>query len=241
MNSASLPPLTSQDSGAFKSKSLGIQMGDKTGSVTGSKRLPSSNAMKSASPAFISANKEVLKQNINVQLYEVLKESGIDYNTIKVMVKHKSRISQNYKRSQNTLMTEKVKNWRTTRKMMVHKDIGKEYKDKLSLFYNNIVGDKKIEGIGVEELEDPLITLGITKTRAEIEGILASFKTHIPGRLSFEEFLSILNGNKIQKRNTSSSTAILEFFRSRICLLRYDRRKSVKRRRPKDPTTKHDC
>jgi Ca2+-binding EF-hand superfamily protein len=214
-----LPMLSPLDStGVMRQKSQKMMATDKMQSLTGSKRIAPDGSMKANSPEFISANKEVLKQNINVQLYEVLKESGIDYNTIKVMVKHKTRISQNYKRSQNTLMSDKVKNWRTTRKMMVHKDVGKEYKDKLRLFYNNIVGDRKIDGIGIDELEDPLITLGISKSRTEIENILSSFKTHIPGRLSFDEFLSILNGNRIQKRNTSSSTAILEFFRS-MCYL----------------------
>lgn len=188
---------------------------DKSQSVQGSKRIMA-NLPKKGSPAFISANKEVLKQNINVQLYEILKESGIDYNTIKVMVKHKTRISQNFKRNQNTLMAEKVKDWRVQRKMMIHKDIGKEYKEKLRLLYNNISEDRKTEGIGIEQLEDPLITLGIAKNKAEIERILGSFKTEVPGKLSFDEFLNILNGQKMQRRNSSSSTAILEFFRSNV-------------------------
>ena len=190
-----LPPISSTDQeSAFRIKRGGARKG----------------------PEVITVNREVLNQNINVQLYEVLKESGIDYNTIKLMVKHKTRISQAFKQSKKTINAENIKNWRTKRKLMVHRDIGNEYRDKLRGFYDNIAGDKKAEGIGADELEDPLITLGISKNKSEIEKILHSFKTHIPGKLSFEEFLSILNGNKIQKRNTASSTAILEFFRSRL-------------------------
>lgn len=92
-----------------------------------------------------------------------------------------------------------------------------EYREKLRGYYNNIAGDKVQSGIGADELEDPLITMGITNDRTEVENILNSFKTHIPGKLNFEEFVCILNGNQVQKKNNkTSSTAILEFFRNMI-------------------------
>ena len=160
-------------------------------------------------------NDEVLNQNINVQLYEILKESGIDYNTIKIMIKHKRGINKDCKHFQQVIQTTKNKDWRVKRKLMVHKDLSKEYTEKLKGYYNNIAGEKQVSGIGADELEDPLITLGIAKNRAEVEEILNSFKTHKFGKLNFEEFINILNGTKMQKKGKNSSTAILEFFRSR--------------------------
>ena len=162
-------------------------------------------------------NNEVLNQNINVQLYEILKQSNIDYNTMKIMMKHKWIVSKNFKNNQKILKDNKVKEWRVKRHMMMHKDLNKDYRTKLRGYYNNIVGDgDAAEGIGADELEDPLITLGITKNRQEVDDIFSGFKTHVKGVLNFEEFIEILNGNKIQKRGGASSTAILEFFRNMI-------------------------
>ena len=165
--------------------------------------------------AYDAANRELLNQNINVQLYEILKDSGIDYNTIKLMVKHKNIVSSNFKRNEKILAGEKSKMWRIKRHMQVHKDMNQTFKQKLRKYYNSISDNRKttVSDIGVAELEDPLITLGICKTRSEVEQVLNSFKTHVPGRLTFEEFMSIINGNKMQKRNKHSSTAILEFYR----------------------------
>ena len=182
-------------------------------------------------PELDKANREILKQNINVQLYEILKDSGIDYDTIKIMVRHKNKISDNYKQCQKLLSTEKNKQWRRTHKMMVHKDLGGDYKQKLKGYFNSIsssgkssngVGDNQItaaKGIGVEELEDPLITLGICKSREEVKEVLGSFNTQFSGRLNFEEFVNIVNGIKMQKKNRVSSTAILEFFRSTFLIM----------------------
>lgn len=114
--------------------------------------------------------------------------------------------------------------------MMVHKDLGGDYKQKLKGYFNSIVSSGKsstgmpdTEGtgkkaIGVEELEDPLITLGISRSREEVQEVLASFNTQAFGKLNFEEFVNIVNGIKMQKKNRVSSTAILEFFRSSISL-----------------------
>lgn len=78
-------------------------------------------------PGFnMAANNELLNQNINVQLYEILKESGIDYNTIKIMVKHKNTISKQFRDNQKVLAADKTKAWRVRRNLMVHKDLNKE-------------------------------------------------------------------------------------------------------------------
>ena len=111
--------------------------------------------------------------------------------------------------------------------MMVHKDLGSDYKLKLKGYFNSIASSSKSSNgfadqesiankrIGVEELEDPLITLGICRTREEVQEVLCSFNTQAPGKMNFEEFVNIVNGIKMQKKNRVASTAILEFFRSR--------------------------
>ena len=73
--------------------------------------------------------------------------------------------------------------------------------------------------IGLAELEDPLITLGIAKSREEVTDIINDFDVNQNGKLEFDEFLDILNGKsqKKDRKNTNrkNNTAILEFFRSK--------------------------
>lgn len=49
--------------------------------------------------------------------------------------------------------------------------------------------------IGLEELDGPLIGLGITEDREEIRRMIAAVDTDINGEISFEEFLTLINNS----------------------------------------------
>ena len=49
--------------------------------------------------------------------------------------------------------------------------------------------------IGLEELDGPLIGLGITENREEIKKMIAAVDTDINGEISFEEFLILINNS----------------------------------------------
>lgn len=72
--------------------------------------------------------------------------------------------------------------------------------------------------IGLTELEDPLVTLGIANSREEVNTIINAFDVNKNGKLEFDEFLDILNGKSQNKEqlqvSSKNNTAILEFFQS---------------------------
>lgn len=77
----------------------------------------------------------------------------------------------------------------------------KEYFDSLDF---NLGGS-----IGVDELEDPLIAMGIVDNREQVQKLVTAVDEDGSGEIEFEEFLSIIKGTSGQDEN---SKAIKDFF-----------------------------
>ena len=60
--------------------------------------------------------------------------------------------------------------------------------------------------IDVEELADPLLSSGITKSVAEVKSLVGSFDDDNSGGIGFQEFLSIMKTNYISTSSTTTST-----------------------------------
>lgn len=110
--------------------------------------------------------------------------------------------------------------------------------------------------IGIEELEEPLISLGIAETREQVRRIVDLVDKDGSHQIEFGEFIAIL---KAKNQNTPGSTqndnqsaAIIEFFKglisslvsckhsTRYLLYRYDRRKVVRWGYPQKFTLQFD-
>ncbi len=78
--------------------------------------------------------------------------------------------------------------------------------------YNPYINLKK-GGIGLNELEQPLISLGIAESREEVKKIIDSVDDD--GNIEFKEFLCIIKGKEKRggARNNSKNAAIIEFFK----------------------------
>ena len=63
--------------------------------------------------------------------------------------------------------------------------------------------------IGVDELTDPLISLGIAETVEEVQKIVDSVDDDQSGQIEFREFLQIIGGAQEDK----GDTGIIDFFK----------------------------
>ena len=73
--------------------------------------------------------------------------------------------------------------------------------------------------IGLDELEDPLIALGLAQTRDEVEKLIADVDDDESGQIEFKEFLSIMSS--VHKGGSDVGTEkspIYDFFKSMILL-----------------------
>jgi centrin-1 len=86
-------------------------------------------------------------------------------------------------------------------------------KNKYKKFYNEIAivfPDGK-DGIGVEQLEEPFISLGLAYSREEVMELISLVDDDNSNRIEFEEFLRIIH-NKSRKK-AKDNTNITKFFK----------------------------
>jgi len=95
-------------------------------------------------------------------------------------------------------------------------DFEDDKRQKLRNYFNSLDDDGS-EAIGVDELETPLIALGLVDNRAQVHDIVMAVDDDGTGMIEFEEFLKIIKGGKNSKdTNTGgkvdSTAAIKSFF-----------------------------
>lgn len=95
-------------------------------------------------------------------------------------------------------------------------EFNEEYRKKIRDYFDSLdSGDT--HSIGILELEEPLITLGIAKGRTEVKKIMDEIDKDKSGEIEFDEFLEILKGKTniygSQEKKLADS-AITQFFKS---------------------------
>ena len=97
-------------------------------------------------------------------------------------------------------------------------EFNEDYRTKIRNYFDSL--DVLNTGsIGIEELEEPLITLGIAKGRKEVKKIMDEIDEDGSGEIEFNEFLMILKGKTTiygDQKQEESNSAITEFFKSMI-------------------------
>jgi Ca2+-binding EF-hand superfamily protein len=84
---------------------------------------------------------------------------------------------------------------------------------KLRLYFGSLDDDGS-GSIGVDELEDPLIALGLVDNRQQVQKIVQMVDDDGSEMIEFEEFLSIIKGGSNKKEGAvdDGTGAIYEFF-----------------------------
>ena len=73
---------------------------------------------------------------------------------------------------------------------------------KLQQCFTSLVDDEKSESIGVDELEDPLIALGLVDNRQQVQQIVQMVDEDGSKMIEFNEFLDIIKGGSRSNNNS---------------------------------------
>ena len=90
-----------------------------------------------------------------------------------------------------------LKRWQESRGRKLEFDV--KTQNKYKCFYDEIEGYNKEPnsvGVGVEQLEEPFISMGLAFSREEIQELILSVDEDESGRIEFDEFLRIVNNKK---------------------------------------------
>ena len=86
-----------------------------------------------------------------------------------------------------------MRNWLKSRGKGQFIDFGDDQMKQLRIYFNSLDSDGG-GSIGTDELEDPLIALGLLDSRAQVEKIVDAVDDDGSGMLEFAEFLQIIKG-----------------------------------------------
>ena len=104
----------------------------------------------------------------------------------------------------------------------------KDEERKLLRMYFDSLDDDGSGSIGVDEMEDPLIALGLVENRAQVQKIVDAVDDDGTGNIEFNEFLSIIKGGNKNKEGgeddggkagasmDENTKAIFEFFKKLV-------------------------
>ena len=109
------------------------------------------------------------------------------------------------------LMDYEMKRWQEKRGKYVEFDI--KTMNKYQKYYEEMrtINPDGEEGIGVDQLEEPFISLGLAYTRDEINNLISSVDDDGSGRIEFGEFLRIIHNKS--KLKTQGNNKITSFFK----------------------------
>jgi hypothetical protein len=89
--------------------------------------------------------------------------------------------------------------WLKTRGKKKFIDFDDDQRILLRKYFNSLDADGGGD-IGVDELEEPLIALGLVDTREQVKKIVDTVDTDLTEKIEFEEFLSIVKGDASSKQ-----------------------------------------
>mmetsp|Transcript_43321 Transcript_43321/g.50147 ORF Transcript_43321/g.50147 Transcript_43321/m.50147 type:complete len:276 (-) Transcript_43321:73-900(-) len=149
----------------------------------------------------------------NSDLKALVLSSGLKVKSYHELMETKKEKQKQYKENVGKLVESQERKWMAShgRKHLISFD-DKE-RAKLKQYFNSLDDDGS-GSIGIEELEGPLISLGIASTRDEVQKIIDSVDEDGSGQIEFNEFLHIISS----KNNDSSDgdQGIVDFFKDMI-------------------------
>lgn len=94
----------------------------------------------------------------------------------------------------------------------------KQYRKKIKTYFDSLDEDGS-QAIGTDEMEEPMLTLGIAKSKVQVKKLMAEIDEDDSGQIEFNEFLQILKGSrKIHGAPTTTETneEIMKFFKGKL-------------------------
>ena len=92
----------------------------------------------------------------------------------------------------------------------------RQYRQKIKTYFDSLDEDGS-QAIGTDEMEEPLLSLGIAKSKVQVNALMSTNDKNDSTQINFEEFLNILKGsNKIHgdsRPENLPNEGIMKFFK----------------------------
>lgn len=128
-----------------------------------------------------------------------------------VSERKKQRREEIIKRGENILKYD-MKRWQEQRGKFVEFDI--KTMNKYKIYYDEMleINPDEEDGMGVEQLKEPFISLGLANSKEDVIDLINSVDDDGSGRIEFDEFLRIIH-NKSKKKEKGNEK-ITNFFKN---------------------------
>lgn len=125
--------------------------------------------------------------------------------------RQKQRKQEIRKRGEN-IMKYEMKRWQEQRGKFVEFDI--KTMNKYKVYYDEMcqINPDGEDGMGVEQLKEPFISLGLANSKDDVNALIDSVDDDCSGRIEFDEFLRIIH-NKSKKKEKGNEK-ITTFFKN---------------------------
>mmetsp|Transcript_62776 Transcript_62776/g.72050 ORF Transcript_62776/g.72050 Transcript_62776/m.72050 type:complete len:299 (+) Transcript_62776:66-962(+) len=137
-------------------------------------------------------------------------DDGIDWKALKKELKSKEKSREAYKQSKQLLLENRERMWLQKTGKSHFIDFDNHQRSQLKKYFLALDNDGS-GNIGVEELEEPLISLGLAESKEEVEAIVSSVDEDGSNEIEFNEFLGI-----IKNKPGSEKSPIYELFQGMI-------------------------
>ena len=141
--------------------------------------------------------------------------SKMSYKELKALKKERK---ETLKANEDKLREAETRKWMRNTSKDQYLDFDEDYRRKIKKYFDSLDEDGS-QAIGTEELEEPLLTLGIAKSKIQVKWLIDMIDDDKSGQIEFDEFLGILKGaTKIHGHNVigESNESIMKFFKQMV-------------------------
>ena len=150
----------------------------------------------------------------NAKIYSMVSQQGLEDLSYKELLQLKKERKEKFQTNQKVLFDKAQRVWLKKNNKEEYIDFNEQYRRKIYKYFSSMDTDGG-GSIGPEELDGPLITLGIARNRDEVIKIMSEIDDDLD--IKFDEFLTIIGGKsdifgkKSDKKDQSQ--LIVEFFK----------------------------
>ncbi|CAD8116989.1 unnamed protein product [Paramecium sonneborni] len=149
----------------------------------------------------------------NEQIGEMIKTQGLENITYEELIAKKNKRIKEFYEQDSKLQEAMLRHWLLKRKNKHLIDFNDKERSQLKQYFNSLDEDGS-KSIGIDELEEPLISLGIAESREDVKKLI--YTVDDDGSIEFKEFLEIIKNKNGDGKSNSKETMVIDFFKDMI-------------------------
>ncbi|KAL4431867.1 hypothetical protein ABPG74_012679 [Tetrahymena malaccensis] len=158
---------------------------------------------------------ENLKDIVNPEIKQLIKERGLNMVSYEDLIVEKKEREKELNENRQKLKESQTRQWLIKHKKREFIDFDDKERSKLKQYFRSLDGDGS-GSIGLRELEDPLISLGIAESKEDVKKIMDQVDKDHSNEIEFQEFLDIIKAKEKGNGRSQKNTAIINFFKDMI-------------------------